>query len=126
MAMHRNDTQPTVLIVDHDVWERRYATDMLANEGYSVVGASNGASGLRIAEQHSCDAIVLDLALPEVTGVEFLQRVKAMDRTREIPVIVLGDWPDIQPVASAGCVPKPLEPTRMMSEVARCLRDVQG
>lgn len=124
--MHRNDTQPTVLVVDHDVWERRYAADLLADGGYAVMGASNGASALRIAEQRACDAIVLDLALPEVTGVEFLQRVKAMECTREIPVIVLGEWPGMQSAMSAGYIPRPLEPTRMMSEVARCVRDGPG
>lgn len=119
--MQRSDTQPTVLVVNHDVWERTYTTNTLASEGYSVMGASNGASGLRLAEQHACDAIVLDLALPEVTGLEFIRRLKAMDRTSTIPVIVLGESPRAQQFAAAGSVPRPLEPVRMISELARCL-----
>ena len=123
--MREGGTQPTVLVVDYDMWERTYTADTLAGEGYAVLGASNGASGLRLAEQHACDAIVLDLALPEVTGLEFIQRLKSMDRTRTIPVIVLGETPAGQRVAAAGCVPKPLEPVRMISELARCLQDAE-
>ena len=123
--MGYHETQPTVLVVNHDVWERRYTTDTLSSEGYAVMGASNGASGLRLAEQHACDAILLDFALPEVTAIEFMQRLKAMDRTRTIPVIVLGESPAGQPFTAAGSVPKPLEPLRMISELARCLHDVQ-
>ena len=123
--MHDNDAQPTVLVVEHDTWDRTYTADTLASQGYAVMGASNGASGLRLAEQHGCDAILLDLNLPEVTGIEFMRRLKAMDRTRTIPVIVLGDSPLDQSLAAAGSVPKPLEPMRMISELARCLHGAQ-
>ena len=123
--MHRNDGHPTVLVVNHDVWERRYTTDLLASQGYSVMDASNGASGLRLAEQNACDAIVMDLALPEVTGMEFIRRLKAMHTTRAVPVIVLGERATAQSVGSAGYVPKPLQPRRIMSELARCLRNAR-
>ena len=121
--MHSSDAQPTVLVVEHDMWERTFTTDVLANQGYVVLGASNGASGLRLAEQHPCDAILLDFILPEVTGVEVLHRLKAMDRTRAIPVIVLGDSPATEAVMTEGCVPKPLDETRVLSELGRCLRN---
>lgn len=123
VAMRDSETQPMVLVVDHDVWERTYTADALTSEGYLVMGASNGASALRLAEQHSCDAILLDLALPEVTGIEFIERLQAMDRTRAIPVIVLGETPAGQVVTASGCVPKPLEAMRMMDELARCLQN---
>jgi CheY-like chemotaxis protein len=120
--MQSSDTQPTVLVVEHDTWERKFTTDVLANQGYFVLGASNGASGLRLAEQNVCDAILLDFTLPEVTGIEVLQRLKTMDRTRAIPVIALGESPAGQAVLTEGCVPKPLNETRVLSELGRCLR----
>ena len=120
--MQSSDTQPTVLVVEHDVWERTFTTDVLAGQGYLVLKASNGATGLRLAERHACDVILLDFTLPEVTGVEFLQRLKAMDSTRAIPVIVLGESPAGRPVATEGRVPKPLSEMRMLSELGRCVR----
>jgi CheY-like chemotaxis protein len=69
--------------------------------------------------------ILLSLALPELPGLEFLRHLKAMDSTREIPVIVLGASPDSQPDAAEGCVPNPLEGERVMTEVGRCLQCLQ-
>jgi CheY-like chemotaxis protein len=120
--MHSSDTRQTVLVVEYDLWERTFATEVLASQGYAVLGASNGASALRLAEQHPCDLILLDLSLPELHGLEFLQRVKTMDSTREVPVIVLGATPVGQPVAAEGCVPRPLEEVRVVSEIGRVLR----
>jgi CheY-like chemotaxis protein len=119
--MLSDNVQRTALVVDYDLWERTFTTDVLVREGYLVLGASNGASGLRLAEQHPCDVILLDLSLPELQGVEFLQRLKAMDSTRDIPVIVLGAMPIDQTLFTEGCVPKPLEEVRVMSEVGRCV-----
>jgi CheY-like chemotaxis protein len=115
------DARRTALVVDYDPWERSFTTEVLAGQGYEVVGASNGASGLRMAEQHHCDIILLDLALPELSGPEFLRQLKAAETTREIPVIVLGSEQRAATCAAEGCVPKPLEETRMMSEVGRVL-----
>jgi CheY-like chemotaxis protein len=120
--MDHSHSRPTVLVVDYDIWERKCTTDMLAAEGYAVIGASNGASGLRLAEQNSCDAILVALALPEVAGLEFMQRLKTMDCTRTTPVIVLGESPSGQPLPAAGCIPKPLDALHMFSELSRCLR----
>jgi len=119
--MQTSDLQRIALVVDHDMWERWLTTEMLVGQGYAVLGASNGASGLRLVEQHQCDVILLDLALPELPGLELLQQLKVMDRTREIPVIVLGASPDEQPGTAEGCVPRPLEQARVMTEVARCV-----
>src|SRR5258708_1291889 len=119
--MQTSDAQRTALVVDYDTWERWFTTEVLVGQGYEVVGASNGASGLRLVERHQCDVILLDLSLPELAGLDFLQELKAMESTREIPVIFLGASPDRPPDAAEGCVPRPLEKARVMTEVGRCL-----
>jgi CheY-like chemotaxis protein len=122
MQTNGPDVRRTALVVDFDPWERCFTTEVLANRGYTVVGASNGVSGLRLAEQEACDVILLDLALPELSGPELLRQLKETQSTREIPVIVLGASLDWQTFAAAeGCVPKPLEELRVMSEVGRVL-----
>lgn len=63
---------------------RRY----LANEGYRVEGAHNGAEALRAARQLKPDAITLDVMLPGQDGWEILQLLKADEATRDIPVLV--------------------------------------
>src|SRR5581483_10568870 len=84
-----NDTRRTALIVDYNRWERRCTADFLAEQGYVVLDASNGASGLRLAEQNACDIILLAPSLPEMSGDEVLEQLKALDSTREVPVIML-------------------------------------
>jgi response regulator RpfG family c-di-GMP phosphodiesterase len=121
MQTTERDARRTALVVDYDAWERSFTTEVLTERGYLVFGASNGASGLRLAAQHECDVILLDLALPELSGPEFLQQVKAADTTREIPVIVLGAESCGVICAPEGRVPKPLDGMRVLSEVARVL-----
>jgi two-component system cell cycle response regulator len=120
--MQTSETQRTAVVVDNDIWERWFATEVLAGNGYAVLGASNGASALRLVEQHQCDVILMDLALPELPGLEFLQHLKATASTREVPVIVLGATPESRPCAAQGYVPKPLDGGRVMHEVGRVLR----
>jgi CheY-like chemotaxis protein len=121
--MHTTDSEkrPTVLVVDFNPWERWLTTEALTDQGYDVLGASNGASGLRLAEQHTCDVILVDLALPEVPGAEFIRRLRETERTRQVPVILLGELPDDAAVSAEGCVPKPLESTQMRCEIGRVL-----
>jgi DNA-binding response OmpR family regulator len=121
--MDRFDTESgrTALVVDYDSWERSFATTILNDQGYRVVAASNGASGLRLAQQQPCDVILLDLVLPELPGVEFVRQLRATEVTREIPVIVLGSTSDGLECSTQGCVPKPLEGIRVLREVGRVL-----
>jgi response regulator RpfG family c-di-GMP phosphodiesterase len=79
----------TALIVDYDRWNRWWATELLNDRGYAVLDASNGASGLRMAQQNACDVILLAVSLPEMSGPEVLRQLKATAVTRTVPVILL-------------------------------------
>ena len=100
-ALHR-----TALIVEYDLWDRWFATHLLVSQDYDVVSASNGASALRLAQQHPCDVILIGLALPEIAGPELLRQLRINAATREIPVIVLG---------------KPVNETQVVTELGRVL-----
>jgi CheY-like chemotaxis protein len=111
----------TVLIVDNDPWNRWLATHVLAAQDYRVVSASNGVSALRLAQQHPCDAILIDLALPELQGPEMLQQLRATAETRDVPVIVIGARATRADCCAEGWVPKPLDELRVTTEVGRVL-----
>ncbi len=115
------DSRRTALVVDYNSWDRAFVTRVLDGQGYEVLGASNGASGLRLARQQACDVILLDLVLPEIPGAEFVHELRAAEITREIPVIVLGSTPEGLECSTQGCVPKPLDELRVLSEVVRVL-----
>lgn len=56
-----------------------------------MLESSNGQTGLRLAQLHGCDAILLDLKLPELSGAEMIEELKRRNETREIPIIVIAD-----------------------------------
>jgi DNA-binding response OmpR family regulator len=83
----KNDEPPTVLVVEDD---RALAVGLdlnLSAEGYRVVVARDGESGLRLALSQSPDLILLDLMLPGMDGMEVLRELRA--RGRQMPVIIV-------------------------------------
>jgi DNA-binding response OmpR family regulator len=66
---------------------------MLKLEGYNVATAVNAETGLEIAERVVPSAIILDLRMPIVNGLQFLRRIRANPQLVEVPVaIVTGDY----------------------------------
>ena len=79
----------TVLVVEDDPSIRELVADLLADEGYAVLQAENGRQGLRLAREHTPSVIMVDQVLPEMTGLEVLERLHAQLATRHIPVILV-------------------------------------
>jgi CheY-like chemotaxis protein len=115
------ESRRTALVVDYDAWERAFAIEVLSEGGYSAIGASNGASGLRLTEHVSCDVILLDVALPEVSGPDVLRLLKRRRATSEIPVVLLGGVRDELDCPVEGYLPRPLRRDEVTNEVARVL-----
>jgi len=62
---------------------------ILGRRGFEVVGAAGGKEGLEKVRQQPPDLVLLDLMMPDMDGWEVYQQMKADDRTRNIPVIVV-------------------------------------
>ena len=80
----------TILIIDDEkdlVELVRY--NLVEKEGYDVISATDGQTGLEIAQKHKLDLIVLDLMMPGMDGLEVCRRLRADGRTSRIPVIML-------------------------------------
>jgi CheY-like chemotaxis protein len=81
-------TTQRVLIVDDSEVERYALRQFLASSLYEVIEAKGGYEGLRLARQSHPDVIFLDLAMPDIHGLEVLKMLKVIDETRAIPVIL--------------------------------------
>jgi PAS domain S-box-containing protein len=81
--------QNTVLVIEDDDSARELLVRMLHKEGYHVVTAKTGASGLELARELRPHAITLDVLMPEMDGWTVLSKLKADDELRDIPVILL-------------------------------------
>ncbi|MBM0107443.1 response regulator [Steroidobacter sp. S1-65] len=84
---HAREAQ-RVLIVDDSEIERYALRQFLPSRTFEVIEASGGYEGLRLARQSHPDLIFLDLAMPDVHGLEVLKMLKAIEETRNIPVIL--------------------------------------
>src|SRR4051812_28441151 len=79
----------TILIIDDEKDLIELVRFNLDKEGYDVISASDGQTGLEIAQRHKLDLIVLDLMMPGMEGLEVCRRLRSDPRTGRIPVIML-------------------------------------
>ena len=87
-------TRGVVLIVDDDARVRDVLRDIIAEQGHQVVSAESGLRAIEAIQQQHFDLILLDLVLPDVSGVEVLRRLKAQDERAVVVVITAyGDYP---------------------------------
>ncbi len=98
MADPEPDHERTVLLVEDDVAIARMYKLQLELDGYLVLIAADGETGLSIAERFKPDLIVLDIGLPGMNGLALLDAIRANDRLHEIPILILTnlDDPDIE------------------------------
>ena len=75
-----------ILIVEDDEKLARFIELELLHEGYEILKADNGRTGLEIAEKGEVDLVLLDIMIPQINGLEVLRRIR---KTSDLPVIVL-------------------------------------
>lgn len=78
-----------ILIVDDDASMVRLYTNIFKIEGFNVVSASSGKEGLEKLEEFSPNIILLDLMMPNMSGFDFLESLRKIEKTKNVPVIVL-------------------------------------
>ena len=110
-----------VLVVDDESSIREILTIFLTDEGYEVVSASNGEEALELANQEDLQAILLDIMMPGIDGIETCKRLKAEEKTRFIPVIMATAlWDRYMEAIDAGAedfVTKPFNLTELSHRV---------
>jgi len=77
---------PKVLLIDDDAALTGMLTEFLRTEGFETAAAFNGAEGAQAALDPSLDAVILDVMMPDISGIETLQRIRS---TSSVPVIML-------------------------------------
>lgn len=78
----------TILIVEDESDVSEILAFSLRREGYRVLTAGEAAEGLAVAKAERPDAILLDVMMPGISGWEMLERLRAHEDTRDIPVIM--------------------------------------
>ena len=79
----------TVLIVEDNELNMKLFNDLLEAHGYATLQTGNGIEALDLARAHHPDLILMDIQLPEVSGLEVTKWLKEDDELRDIPVIAV-------------------------------------
>ena len=75
----RQGPPPRVLVVDDEEWMRDACGQILEPEGFEVMTATDGVTGLELAKRHCPDLVLVDLKMPGMDGIAYLEAVKAFD-----------------------------------------------
>lgn len=125
--------RPRILIVEDDTSTRHFLRTVLEQEGCDVDEAADGEKAVGAIAQHRYDAIVLDIALPRMSGTDVMEYIAST--TPEVlasVVVVTGlEAHEVRNLFPQICetLSKPVIPARLMSSVRRCLppaRSVAG
>lgn len=102
---------------------------ILGRRGFEVKGANGGIEGLKMIRQEKPDLILLDLMMPDMDGWEVYQQIKADEKTRNIPVIVVtAKAQSIDRVLGLHIakvddyISKPFQPQELLASVERVLQ----
>ena len=82
-------SKANILLVQNAQTQGNSTKRHLEGAGYTVVWTGSGASALAAAKQRPMDAIVIDVALPDIEGSDLCHRFRARDATRDVPIILL-------------------------------------
>ena len=78
-----------VLVVDDELAIRELLDIFLTGEEYEVILASNGEEALELVEKEQPKAVLLDIKMPGINGIEVCRRLKAKDKSKFIPIIMI-------------------------------------
>lgn len=117
----------TVLVVDDEVSIRRLARVALEEAGLRVLEAGDGAKALETARTQRPDLILLDVAMPRMSGLEVCRRLREAPATAKIPVLLITGLLDqarqdaMAKAGATGVVAKPFTPASLARRVAAAL-----
>jgi len=111
----------TILIVEDNELNMKLFNDLLQAHGYETVQTKDGRDALNLAREHKPDLILMDIQLPEISGLEITKMLKADDELKHIPVIAVtafamkGDEEKIREGGCEGYIAKPISVPFVMS-----------
>jgi len=121
------DTTPLVLLIEDFEDAREMYAEYLEFQGLRTVGAADAVRGLKLADELQPAVILMDAALPGMTGWDAIRELKANPRTAHIPVLmltghVLGEAKERALAAgAAGFIPKPCLPDELTRQILAAL-----
>ena len=117
----------TILIVEDNELNMKLFNDLLEAHGYATLKTRDGIDALKMAREHHPDLIIMDIQLPEVSGLDVTKSLKEDEKLRDIPVIAVTAFAmkgDEEKIREGGCqdyIAKPISVTKFLETVAKHL-----
>jgi CheY-like chemotaxis protein len=112
----------TILVVEDDEDLRRLLRTALTLSGYDVDEAGDGLEALVKLDHSPPDLVVLDVMLPQISGLVVQQELAAHVLTQDIPVVIItGSGADLAHVGAACILRKPVTPEKLILTIQSCL-----
>ena len=121
----------TVLIVEDNELNMKLFHDLLDAHGYKTLQTRNGMEALALAREHRPDLILMDIQLPEVSGLEVTKWLKEDDQLRQIPVVAVTAFAmkgDEERIREGGCeayISKPISVTMFLDTVKQFIGEAR-
>ena len=113
----------TILIVEDNELNMKLFHDLLEAHGYATLQTRNGIDAIALARKHRPDLIVMDIQLPEVSGLDITKWLKEDDNLRHIPIVAVTAFAmkgDEERIREGGCeayVSKPISVSRFLDTI---------
>ncbi len=126
------NSNKTVLVVEDDHVSTKLFREALEAHGYNILQAKDGMEGWRMAREQRPDLILMDIQLPDVSGLEVTKWLKADETLKSIPVIAITAFAmdgDKEKFLEGGCdayIPKPISVPDFLQTVERFAAEVEG
>ncbi len=123
-----SDKKPLILIADDEEDIKMILAMYLENNGFEVITAFDGLSAVEQAKENKPDAILMDIMMPIIDGIEVTKQLKNLAETKDIPVVMLSaaaQSDKMEKAMKAGAsdyISKPFEPDEVMQILNRVLK----
>ena len=117
----------TVLIVEDNDLNMKLFHDLLEAHGYATIQTKDGMEAMKLAREHRPDLILMDIQLPEISGLEVTKWLKEDPDLRRIPVVAATAFAmkgDEEKIRQGGCeayIAKPISVVKFLETVAKLL-----
>jgi two-component system, cell cycle response regulator DivK len=121
--------QKSILIVEDNELNMKLFNDLLEAHGYRTLQTRSGVEAVKLARLHKPDLILMDIQLPEVSGLQVTQWIKEEEDLRHIPVIAITAFAmkgDEEKIRQGGCeayVSKPISIVKFLETVRNHLNE---
>jgi two-component system, cell cycle response regulator DivK len=117
----------TVLYVEDNEFNRKIVRQLLSRSSYRLIEATDGETGVALAQQDLPDLILMDVQLPKMSGLDATKLLKADTRTSHIPIVVItsyalsGDREQAVQAGASSYLAKPFSPRELLALVQQYL-----